>query len=200
MSEHKLAAISEMRQALRNNADHEALEGMFAVVTEDVLDAVEVEDREYLAGARQELRRTFAVLAARASSDIVEEPAFMLGRVTGLLELVGASAERQPSVEFTRQLENQDNKALLDQLRQKGELSSKELTERLGVHKSTVSRCLRRLEAAGVVICQPSGRQLYSRLSMAARDAPRPVDKQMKDILGEVRRSSKNLLRRVGST
>ncbi len=182
MAEYKLAAICELRQALRNDAEPNVLEGMFAAVTEDVLDALEVQDCDYLSGSRQELRRTFAVLAARSSSDIEAEPAFLLGRVTGLLELVGASARRQLPAEFTRQLENPDNQALLDLLR-KGERSSKELTERLGVHKSTVSRSLRRLEAAGVVICQPSGRQLYSRLSVAASDAPGSAAMNMGDAL-----------------
>ncbi len=168
MYEDRLAAIVRLREAFDLDAD--AVEGLLALVSEDVLDAVETEDREYLLGARRELHRAYTVLAASGHDISETEPPFLLGRVAGLLELVGASALRQRPVEFERELNNERNLELLYLLRE-GEKTSTELTGRLSVDKSMVSRRLRKLEAAGLVIRQLSGRQLYSRLSLAARSA-----------------------------
>jgi hypothetical protein len=93
-----LEVLARLRAALRTETCANDLEGLFAVINEDFLDALESIDDDYLYdylnGARRELRRSYAVLAAQEPA-AEDTPAFILGRITGLLELVGAAADRQ---------------------------------------------------------------------------------------------------------
>lgn len=181
MPEERLEAIRRLRAACDGEHDDvETLQGLLSAVTQDVLDIVQVADREELIGARIELRAAHTLLTANGPDG---EPSFLLGQVTSLLALVDAAASRQPSVDFLRELDNEKNRELL-MLLLDGEKTSTELTKSLGIDKSAISRRLRKLEAAALVIRQLSGRQLYSRLSMAARKAlgqrsgNRPADGQ----------------------
>jgi DNA-binding MarR family transcriptional regulator len=169
MSGERLESIRRLRVACRE-PDDDALVGLLAVVTEDVLDLVQIENREELVTARSELRATHTLLTTRDPGTCEGEPGLRLGQVTSLLGLVAAAASRQPSADFQRELGNEKNRELLKLLLD-GEKTSKELTKQLGVDKSAVSRRLSKLEAATLVIRQLSGRQVYSRLSLAARNA-----------------------------
>lgn len=162
-------ALERLRSALLTDFDAKTLEGLFAVISEDVLDALDEVDSEHLANAWQELRRSYVLLTAQ-DPEAEDTAAFVLGRVTGLLELVGAAVERQEPAKLRREMANGNSREVLDLLR-RGEKTSKEIEEALGIDKALLSKQLQRLEAVGLIIRQKSGRDTYSRLSLAVRTA-----------------------------
>ena len=161
--------LERLREALSSDFDAKNLEGLFAVIAEDVLDALDKADAAHLASARRELRRSYALLAAQ-EPEAEDTAAFVLGRVSGLLELVGAASERQEPIEFRREMANEKNRKILELLRD-GEKASKEIEVALGMDKGQLSKWLQKLEAVGVIVRQKSGRRIYSRLSLAAQTA-----------------------------
>ncbi len=167
-------AVIELRQLAAADPLREvdALEALFAEIGEDLTDAIQSGGRERLAALRRELRRVYSLVAVREDDKSEETLPFVLGRVASLLELAGSAARRQRRAGFGRELDDERTLQVLELLREK-EMASSELTERLGIDKAAVSRRLRKLEAAGLLIRQMSGRRLYSRLTPAARQALR---------------------------
>ncbi len=174
MADHRSEAAIELRQLAAADplGEADALEALFTEIGEDLTDAIQAGSRERLAALRRELRRAYSLLAVREDRRPEETLPFVLGRVVGLLELAGSAARRQRPAGFGRELDDKRSLQLLELLQEK-EMASSELTERLGIDKAAVSRRLQKLEAAGLLIRQMSGRQLYSRLTPAASQALR---------------------------
>ncbi|MCP4657729.1 MAG: ArsR family transcriptional regulator [bacterium] len=163
-------AVVELRELVAADqlGDADALEALFADIGEDIIEAVRAGNREGLAALRREVRRAYSLLVVRQAEGAEETPAFVLGRIAALVELAGAAARSQLPAGFGRELDDDRNLEIL-KLLQDQEMALVELTKHLGIDKAAVSRRLQRLDAAGLIIRQMSGRCLYSRLTPAAR-------------------------------
>ncbi len=169
MTNHVSEAAVELRQLAAADPldESDTLEALFAEIGEDLTDAIVGGSRERLVALRRELRRAYSLLMVREDERPEETLPFVIGRVTGLLELAGSAVRRQRPAGFGRELDDERNLQIL-LLLQEQEMALSELTGRLGIDKAAVSRRLQKLEAAGLLIRQMSGRQLYSRLTPAA--------------------------------
>ncbi len=163
-------AVVELRELVAADRldDADALEALFTDIGEDVIEAIRAGNRERLAALRREVRRAYSLLVVRQAEGAEETPAFVLGRIATLVELAGAAARSQRPAGFGHELDDDRNLEILELL-QDQELALTELTKRLGIDKAAVSRRLQRLDAAGLIIRQMSGRRLFSRLTPAAR-------------------------------
>jgi DNA-binding HxlR family transcriptional regulator len=145
------------------------LDGLLTAVAEDIIDAVGSAKPAEAAAGFDSLRNTFKAMVRALPPDVRRSQAFRAGQMSMAVNVLGALVNRMPSEAFHAQLKAESNRPILAALWNE-ELRNVDLAKRLGgMDEGQLSRTLKSLQEAGIVIRQKIGREVYTRLSLAAR-------------------------------
>jgi DNA-binding transcriptional ArsR family regulator len=145
------------------------LDGLLMAVAEDIIDAVAGAKPAEAAAGFDSLRNSFKAMVRVLPPDVRRSPTFRAGQMSMAVNVLGALANRMPSEAFHAQLKAEGNRAIFAALWNE-ELRNVDLAKRLdGMDEGQVSRTLKSLQEAGIVVRQRVGREVYTRLSLAAR-------------------------------
>lgn len=161
--------LDNLRSALLSAEGSTApmIDGLLSSVAEDILDAMTSRDHKLVHMGFASAKEIYEDLVAKASDHDIGGTGFRLGQIAMLTDLLGHFSGRVKMGELRQILSSDINKRIIQELL-KGEKTNAMLVERLDKDPAQVSRALKDLREAGVVIGQKIGRTLYSRLSMAA--------------------------------
>ncbi|NYZ13538.1 winged helix-turn-helix transcriptional regulator [Azospirillum sp. RWY-5-1] len=163
-------SIDVLTQAIPDGEADESwnIDGLLMAVAEDVVEAAAEGAARDAVAEFERLQALYDGMARRLPLDVETSPAFRAGQVAMAVEVLGALKDRAPSAAFEEQLRAPANGRLLSLLLEK-EHRNVDLARRLGKDAAQITRMLKPLREAGVVVTQKSGREVHVRLGRAAR-------------------------------
>lgn len=144
------------------------IDGLLTAVAEDIVEAAARGGAGDVAAEYDRLRDIYDDAARQMPLDAETTPAFRAGQIAMAVETLGALRDRIPSQAFKTELHAPRNQTLLALLQER-EWRHVDLAATLNKDPSQITHMLKPLREIGVVVSQKSGREVFSRLSMAAR-------------------------------
>lgn len=146
------------------------IDGLLMALAEDVVEAAAEGAARDAVAEFERLQSLYDGMARRLPLDSESDPLFRAGQVAMAVEMMGALKDRAPSAAFEAQLLAPSNQRILNLLLEK-EYRNVDLAQALKKDPGHMTRMLKPLRDAGIVISQKSGREVFIRLGIAARAA-----------------------------
>jgi DNA-binding transcriptional ArsR family regulator len=163
-----LSFLDRLAASILEGAKGPKIDGPLTAGAHLIVDVLREARQKTVAVAFERFQAVTARLLSHLSLADRESAAYVSGVLAGMTEVLGVAFSRNQSGDFQTALDDPKYRNVIAALKINTRLRNSDIRAFTGEADETVCRKLRELEQAGVVMRQKVGREVYSRLSIAA--------------------------------